>query len=312
MPEAYDAYRAQSSLDWNADGKTVNRVLYVRADNEILALYVAGNPARGDPLDVGEGSLSEIIYCSNVNVNQVREAAGDENEEFLWEVSADYGPLSGSGGTTPVVNKAAWRIDFRPEKIKIMNVEEEADQTNFGPEGSAAEEFPIITTGINVTEAGAQGTEIDNMVEVLVIDFWVDPDDLEEYLEGVRSIVNRTNEEAFEGPWGSYPEGEAKITGLSVAKSNDDITTVSVEISRGENLTDAGSGGNVLNIFLDSLGATVEVAKKAWQYLWVRYIKSADPDDETDVRPRSIDVHVATVYREGDFTLLGVTEGIFV
>lgn len=305
MAYNYDDYRPSSSLTHTADGKEVSRTIYVRAANEIAASQDAEVPARGDAIDVGDGSISEYLYVSDVEFSQVEGAAGDDSEDFLFEVTITYKPLTTGSGTTPVVNKATWKVTFSPAQIQILNVDEDDDQEHYTP-GSGAEVWDPVTTGINETLEGPQGVTIDEMVEKLVIEFWKDPDDIEDYLADVRSIVNRTNEADFDGPWGSYEAGEAKITGLEVAKQSDEIVSVSVEISRSAN-------DDSIPVQLDNADALVNVSKDGWQYMWVRWIKSTSPDDpEKVVKPRRIDAHVATVYKSGDFDKLGVTEDIFV
>jgi len=309
----YLDYRNESKFSHTKDGKKVTRIVYIRAQDEIAVANDSDTPQRGDELNVSSGSIDEILYCDTVQIDTVKEAAGDEAEsDLLFKVTAIFAPINrGSGGTTPVPNKATWKISGRPQGINVRNVEDEGDQTHYGPTGSAAEEYTEVTTGVNVNEDGPQGVQIDETVEVLTIDFWKEPDDIEDFLAAVRALKDRVNSGVFEGPWGSYAAGEVRITGYDVEQTSGEIATVSVEFSYAENLTTTGSSGNVPEVYLDTLGTTVETPKKGHQYLWVRTLKSTDESDDADTRPRAIDAHVATFYKEGDFDTLGVTDEIF-
>lgn len=293
---AYDDYQNKSTLGWTKDGVTVDRTIYLRADTEADVISLADCPKRNDPLAVG----STIIYCSDVSVNSVPSAAAID-DKFLWEVRAKYKPIGADGGT---VDKARWAVGFRPQKLHVRGVDLEEDQVHYGPEGSDASRYPVVSTAINVTDKGAQGVDIDEMVEVLTIDFWKAPADVEAFLAGLRSIKNCVNSSALTGPWGSYEAGEARLTGVSVGADKGETATISVEISISENSDDGSDSG--ITIFLDSLGTEVAITKTGWEYLWVRYIKDVESGG-VDVRPLSIDAHVAKVYSEGDFSVLGIT-----
>jgi len=303
MPISYEDYKPQSSISHTKDGKVVTRKLQIRADDEIKALNDADLPPRGESLDIGTGSISQFLYVDEVDVQQVANAAATGQGEFLFDAVITWKPLTSGDDVTPVVDKATWRVSFQPDQIQILNVDEDGDQTHYGP-GSAGENWPEVTTGINEDLQGPKGVTISEMTEKLSIDFWKDPDDVEAYLADVRTIKNTTNDAPFIGPWGTYAIGSAKITGLEVAIQSDEIVTVSLEISVSENAT--------VDVQLDNGPTLVEIVKKGWQYLWVRWIKSSAPDDDdSEQKPRRIDAHLADVYKEGDFDKLGVTPDIF-
>jgi hypothetical protein len=298
----YDDYKPTSTLRNTKDGKEVVRTTYVRAEDEIEAQLASGCPQRGDPLEVGTGSAtSEMLYCEDVNISQIEEAAGDSDGLFLFMVTATFRPLSINN---PTPNKAKWRVSFRPQQYNLKNVKDTAHQAHYGPDGSAApQDYPEVKTAINVTEDGPQGVDVDEMVEVLTIDFWKYSTEVADFLTAIRAIGNTVNDAAFEGPWGEYAIGEARLTGVEVNKTSGEIATVTVEISRSKN--DAS-----VAVYLDSTDGTVSVTKMGWEYLWVRFLKGNKKDDD-DVRPLSIDAHVATIYELGDFSVLGIDPGIW-
>lgn len=309
MTLATDDIRNRSSVSWEPDGKQVTRHLYFRAADEAAALAHEDCPNIGDALDLGVGSLTENAYCVSVNLELAEEVGGDVSEDLMWEATAVYKTRGKSGGT-PIVNKARWRASFRPQGVHISHVDAEADQVrNAGGSGNEEaetwqEKFPV-TTAINDQGGEVLGVDIDEMVEVLSIEYWKDPDDVEEFVESLRPLAGRTNNAAFEGPWGSYAAGEARLTGIEISQTANEIASVTVEISRRENRT--------VSLFLDSLGAEGNVSKEGWQYLWVRSEKTVDPEDESKAKVRSIDAFVATLpgYEQADFSALGISEDLW-
>lgn len=298
----YDDYKPSTTIRWTKDGKEVTRSLFLRAETEAELLDLADCPQRGDQLDLAPASgLYDIVYCEDIQATQVDNAAGDA-DGFLWEVSATYRPLTFNN---PTVNKARWRLSFRPQQINLKNVERETDQVHYGQGGSGSEppDYASVKTAINLTEEGPQGVDIDEMVEVLTIDFWKSPTAVEDFITDVRGIVNKVNLAAFEGPWGSYAAGEARITGLEVNYTSGELSTVTVEISRMEN-------ASAVSVYLDSTGTEVPIDKGGWEYLWVRFVKGNLAGDD-DVRALAIDAHVATVYKAGDFDLLDISESLW-
>jgi len=299
MTATYDDYKNTSTLSWSKDGITVDRTLYLRAATEIDCRVLADCPQRNDALATSGGSDALNIYCSDVTISSVSDAAAKDGL-FLWEVKAKYEPLSASN---PTVNKAKWSVGFRPQQINVRGVNQESLQAHYGLSGSDASEYPPVTTAINVTEEGPQGVDIDEMVEVLTIDFWKAPDDAGTFLTAVRTIKNCVNVSALTGPWGTYAAGECRITGVTVSETKGEVATISVEISISRNEAD-------VTVFLDSIDAEVIFPKGGWEYLWIRFIK-ANKQDDVDVRPLAIDVHVATLYASGDYSVLGITGDIW-
>lgn len=295
----YDDYRPESAISADANGKELTRTLYLRAEDEVEALNHADCPRRGDGIDVGIGSLTDYVYCESVSIAQVAEASASGGG-FLWKVTARYTPI---GRGNPTQNKARWELSFRPQPYTRLHVATDADQTHYGPDGSDAAQYPPVTTGINVTSDGVEGVELDEMVEVLTIEFWKSPNDVDDFLDDVRGIVNCVNNADLVGPWGTYAAGEARITGLSVGVVQGELASVQVEISRSKNLTG-------VSMDLDSKSDPISYDKDGWQYFWVRYLK-ANKDGDMDVRPLAIDAHVATVYADGDYSVLGISEEIW-
>lgn len=302
MPADYENFRNTSSLSLTDSGYQITRTIYLRAETEIDAVLHPDAPKRGDSLSVPVGSAyTAIIYCNTVNVKAV-EAASGKGTGFLWEVQATYSPLTKSN---PQGNKARWEVGFRSQKYTLRYVTEPDRQTRAGPGSPEKEKYPEVTTGINVTEDGPQGVEVDEMVEVLTIEFWKYPEDVDAFLAAVRTVGDTVNAADFSGPWGTYAAGEARITGVTVGGTKGELVSVQVEISRMKNDSE-------ISITLDSMEAPVTISKSGWEYVWIRYIKGTKDSTDNDVRSRSIDAFVANIYDTGDYSVLGISPEIWV
>lgn len=302
---AYDDYKNTSTLSWTSAGRLIRRARYIRGDTELDVAADPLCPQRGDVIPVIFGSiLLENLYCQEVTIKAVEAASGDGAGMFLWEVDATYKPLTWDN---PTANKARWSISFRPQQYMRRFVDEDIQQDHYGPSGSAALQWPPVTTGINVTADGPQGVSVDEMVEVLSLEFWKSPSDVEAFLDVARALKDTTNDAEFTGPWGTYQIGEARITGITVGHVSGELASISVEVSRQPNK-------NNIEVYLDSIepdGGMVTLSKLGWEYLWVRYLKTTNKDS-LEQRPLAIDAHVATIYEPGDYSTLGVTDGIFI
>ena len=297
MTVDYSRYLPKSRMSISRVGRELQRELYILAESEIAALYHEDCPQIGEAVDIGDGSISDYIYCADVRITQVEQA--DAANGYVYHVLASYQRISANN---PVANKATWRVSFRPVQINLRNVKTTADQTRYGPSLGNPPKWPEIKTGINVTAEGPQGVDVDIMAETLQLEFFKPESAATDYISGVRAIVGKVNNAAFTGPWGTYAKGEARITGLEVSRLNNYLVGVSVEISRLPNET--------TNVYLDSTGGTVEISKEGWQYLWVRFIRYYSSANG-DVRPQAIDAYVATIYEYGDYSALGVSGGIW-
>lgn len=258
----YEDYRNDSTLEHTASGKKVTRTIYLRAESEVDVLANVDCPYRGMAIEVGAGSLTEYIYCDTVSVAAISEAGGKNPDGFLYRVTASFAPINRGN---PQINKAAWSISFRAQPFTRLYVDEETDQTHYGPASPDDEKYPRVTTAINQGSNNVDGVEIDEMVEVLTIEFWKHPNDLEDvdetpgFLSLVRGIAGTVNDADFEGPWGNYVKGEARITGLTVGVTQGEMASVQIEISRS-----AGVTGR--EVVLDSMVNPVTYDKEGWQY----------------------------------------------
>jgi hypothetical protein len=282
-------YQPTTRIRETKDGTVVERVLWVRAATEIDAYNDSDVPARGDSLNLGDGSVSELVYCKSRTIDAVPEAAA-ESGKVLFQVSLTYEPITRNN---PVVNSASCRISAQPQSIHISAVDEDADQDHYGPDGK------YDGNGINVTQDGPQGIDIDESVITLEIDYWLHPSAVEAYLATLDALVNKVNDATFSGVWGDYAAGTALYRSYSVGYVTGEMSQVRHEILYRPNAT--------IDVdFAD--GSTATIAKKGHQYLWKRMGRYSAGDDAN--AHEILDAHVATVYGEADFSGLNLPAGL--
>lgn len=103
------------------------------------------------------------------------------------------------------------------------------------------------------------------------------------------SLTGKVNNAAFMG----LAAGECLFLGASGSKRSEDDWEITFRF--------AGSP-NVTGLMVGDIGP---IAKKGWEYLWVRYEDDEDSASKTLVK-RPVAAYVERVYEEGDFSLLGV------
>ena len=114
------------------------------------------------------------------------------------------------------------------------------------------------------------------------------------YAQTVKSMTGKTNKNAFRG----VPAHQIRFDGArgGISKKSPALAEITFHFAAGEDVLD------------QTIGDITGIAKKAWEYLWVRYRKKEDTSAHELVdRPRS--VHVERVYDDADFANLGIGTG---
>ena len=152
----------------------------------------------------------------------------------------------------------------------------------------AAGTAPDYKSAIGVTKDGVEG------VDILVPKFeWSETHTIAAasvttaYIAILRKITGKTNS----GAWQGYAAGEVLFLGAEGSKNGGGDWDITFNFAAGENV--AGQ----------TIGAITGVAKKAWQYLWVRFKDVEDTTAKAMVKQPQA-VYVETVYPEDDFSTL--------
>jgi len=294
--DPYDLFRPVSRLSVTKDGSQAERVILVRATTEATALSADNVPARGDTIDLGTG----LLYCSSLSVSQDEKSAGDSSDRYLFAVTAVYATLD----RTPVEGKARWNVNGQNQAVKVKAVADADHKVDYlyGAEGSASPAKGYTGLGINVGDKGADGVDVDDPYEVLRIDLWIDPTETAAKLEAIRALRNLVNSGAFEGPWGSYAAGEARLHTYQVSHVNGELDQVSIEFLCLKNVE--------FSVTLWD-GTVHTVSKDGHEYYWQRMKKTTESGDDTKADVNIIDAHVDIIYDAGDFSDLAITNEMF-
>ncbi len=200
----------------------------------------------------------------------------------VWECSVRYG-----GVKMPEKGDWRWEFDTTGGTQKITQSKENVH--NYAPSGKTA---PDYHGAIGVTDDSVEGCEI------VVPQFkWTETHQLDasevtwDYSQTLYDLTGKTNADDFRG----FSAGQVLFHGGKGSQSakNPDLVEMTFSFSASRDATDLQVGD------IDS------IAKKAWEYLWVRYGTVEDTDAKKLVK-RPTSVHVERVYDSGDFSQLGI------
>jgi hypothetical protein len=165
--------------------------------------------------------------------------------------------------------------------------------TRTGTERRFPSSAPSMDSAIGVDDNGVQGVDI--VVPALT---WTETYDVKStyvtsaYIKSVAALTGTTNGAAFR----TFEAGEVLFLGASGSQEwdsqkGDGPWSLSFKFVASKNITG------------QTIGSITGVEKKGHEYLWVRYESSVSGSDLVK-KPKY--VYVNTVYREGDFSGLGI------
>lgn len=197
-----------------------------------------------------------------------------------WEATVVYGGIE-----QPDIGIIALDFSIGTTTVKIT----QALQTvAYAPPGKIPPDFQ---DAINVSKNGIDGVEIE-IPTLEWVETWRHPDQSINglaYAGAVYDIVGTVNNAPFRG----FAAGEIRMRGLNGRKTRHDAWEFSYTFAASPNATNL------------TVGDITGIAKKGWEYLWVFYEDAEDQNAHVlSVKPRA--AYVATVYRQTDFTALGI------
>lgn len=109
------------------------------------------------------------------------------------------------------------------------------------------------------------------------------------YKAALFAATGTVNSATFKG----FAAGEVLFEGASgAAKTDDYMWEITYKFAASQNATGL------------TVGAITGIAKKGWEYMWVRYRDSED--GTVGLIPKAIGVYIEQVYRTSDFSLIGI------
>ena len=200
----------------------------------------------------------------------------------LWRGTVRYGKFRKE---PPAVGESAFSFDTGGGSQHVT----QSIQTvgSYAPAGKTAPDFQ---GAIGVTESEVEGVDITVPVYSFSETHYLGEATVTQaYKLTLFSLTGRTNDAAFKG----FAAGEVLFLGASGSKRGDGAWEIAFRFAASPNRTGI------------TVGPITGIAKKGWEYLWVRYADAEDATAKALVK-QPVAAYVERVYEEGDFSLLGI------
>ena len=197
----------------------------------------------------------------------------------LWEGQAQYG-VTESAQT----GESSFSFEIGGG---TQHVTQSKHTTPFAPEGESAGD---LDGAIGFDGQKVQGVDLVVPVYQFAETHYLHNDLVTNTYKGLLfRLAGKTNSAAFKG----CAAGECLFLGASGSKRGRGDWEITFKFAASPNVTGL------------TLGSITGIAKKGWEYLWVRYADAKD-DEANTILKRPAAVYVEKVYDEGDFSTLGI------
>jgi hypothetical protein len=194
-----------------------------------------------------------------------------------------------SGGTASEVGQSSFSFETRGGTQHIT----QSLQTVGSYASSDIPAAPNFRGAIGVTENGVDGVDITVPVYTFTETHTLPPEAVNSaYKATLFGLTGRVNNGSFKG----LAAGECLFLGAAGSRRGttaDDLWEISFAFAGSPNVTGL------------SVGTITGIAKKGWEYLWVRYAEAEDTSAKMLVR-KPVAAYVERVYRDGSFSALGI------
>jgi len=206
-------------------------------------------------------------------------------DNCIWTGTASYAPFEHQdppqAGDSTFAFDTAGGIQHITQSIATIN--------KYTASGTA----PDFKGAIGVTADNVQGVDITVPVYNFVESHTLDPDDVDDAYKGaIFNLTGKVNNAPFRG----LAAGECLFLGASGSRRGrgaEDPWEITYRFAGSPNRTNLTVGG------------IIGIAKKGWEYLWVRYQDAVD-DVSNNLVKQPLAVYVEKVYEEGDFSTLRI------
>jgi hypothetical protein len=195
----------------------------------------------------------------------------------VWEVSVRYGKQE-----PKETGESSFSFDTGGVTAHIT--QSLATVSRHAPSGTA----PDCQGAIGVSTDSVEGTDITVPVYNFTETHYLDVAAVTgAYKAALFHLTGKVNNASFKG----FAVGEVLFLGASGSQRGADDWEITYRFAASPNVTGL------------AVGAITGIAKKGWEYLWVRY---ADAEDQNILVKQPIAVYVEQVYQLGDFSALGI------
>ena len=256
----------------------------VLSDDSAELTYVV----RGTDSDVT--ARAKLLTASPVTHNGLKrdDVEVEELAPSMWMGVVRY---ASSDATPPEVGESSFSFETRGGTQHITQSLSTVG-SYVAPDfpGGAAPDFK---GAIGVTPDGVDGVDITVPVYTFSETHHLNPDDVTtSYKASLFALTGRVNSGSFKG----LAVGECLFLGAAGSRRGtdpEDLWEISFAFAGSPNVTGL------------SVGTITGIAKKGWEYLWVRYQEAEDTAAKMLIR-KPIAAYVEKVYRDGDFAALGI------
>ena len=238
---------------------------------------------RDIPTDVD--ARTELLIASPASHNGLvrSDAQVEEIHDRIWLGTVRYAP---SAANPPQTGESSFAFETRGGTQHIT--QSLATVASYAsPDIPAA---PNFDGAIGVTEDSVDGVDITVPVYTFSETHYLSPGAVTTAYKGTLfALTGCVNDAAFKG----LTAGECLFLGAAGTKRGDDPWEISFAFAGSPNVTGL------------SIGSIVGIEKKGWEYIWASYRQTEDTAAKMLVR-KPIAAYVERVYREGNFSSLGI------
>lgn len=246
---------------------SIDLVYTARGSNDDLEIKTAIN------------TISPVSYDGLPRQSVTIEPVGD----LLWEGTVRYS-LSSKTSPTPT-GESTFSFDTGGGSRHIT--QSLVTVSGYAPPGQTPPDFK---GAIGVTEDSVDGVDITVPIYNFTETHYLPDTQVTDLYKGVLfSLTGKVNNALFRG----FAAGECLFLGASGSKRSDSDWEISFRFASSPNATDL------------TVGEITGIAKKGWEYLWVRYADAVDDLAKTLIKKPAA-AYVEQVYSYGDFVLLGI------
>ena len=205
--------------------------------------------------------------------------------EDRWVGTAHYQKAENQQAEPPETGDSSYSFDTGGGTQHIT----QSIQTigKYAPAGKTAPDFK---GAIGVTHESVEGVDITTPIyNFSETHYLADGVVTGAYKATLFSLTGKVNNAAFKG----FAAGEVLFLGASGCKRGAGDWEISFRFAASPNRTNL------------TVGDITGIAKKGWEYMWVRYADAEDAAAKALVK-KPASVHVEKVYEEGDFSGLGI------